>query len=100
MRLPKLGERKMDDLLDTAPCGFLRLRDDGTIEAVNRTLTAWLGSDPAAVAGRHVDSILPVASRIFFQTHVFPLLKLQGRVEEIYFSLRSASGAGVPVLLN
>jgi sigma-B regulation protein RsbU (phosphoserine phosphatase) len=90
----------MDDLLDTGPCGFLTLRDDGSIEAVNTTLLSWLGQSREGLLDRHVDAVLPVASRIFFQTHIFPLLKLQGRAEEIYLSLRSADGTQQPVLLN
>jgi sigma-B regulation protein RsbU (phosphoserine phosphatase) len=90
----------MDDLLDTGPCGFLTLRDDGSIEAVNATLLTWLGQSREGLLDHHVDAVLPVASRIFFQTHIFPLLKLQGRAEEIYLSLRSADGTQQPVLLN
>jgi signal transduction histidine kinase/ActR/RegA family two-component response regulator len=43
---------------------------------------------------------MTVAGRIFYQTHLFPILKLHGRVEEVYFSLRAKSGAEVPVLAN
>lgn len=88
----------MDDLLNTAPCGFLSFADDGRIEAVNATLLRLLAHEE--LRGRHVETILPVASRIFYQTHFFPLLKLRGEVEEIYFSLRTASGEDLPVLVN
>lgn len=88
----------MDELLDTAPCGFLSFTDDGMIEAVNDTLLRLLAREELAC--RHVETILPVASRIFYQTHFFPLLKLRGEVEEIYFSLRTGSGEDLPVLVN
>ncbi|HEX8142367.1 MAG TPA: ATP-binding protein [Pyrinomonadaceae bacterium] len=90
----------MDDLLNRAPCGFLVFADDGKIVMVNATLPAWLGYEPSEIEGRHVEYIMPVASRIFYQTHFFPLLKLHGKVEEVYLSLRSKSGADVPVLVN
>lgn len=90
----------MDDLLNTAPCGFLAFSDDGTIKAVNATLLRLLGHDADELSARHLESILPVASRIFYQTHFFPLLKLHGKAEEVYFSLRSRSGEEIPVLVN
>src|SRR5918993_938774 len=90
----------MDDLLNTAPCGFLSFDDDGRIAAANETLAELLGYERGELLGRHVESLLPVASRIFYQTHLFPLLKLHDRVEEVYFSLRSKGGAETPVLVN
>lgn len=90
----------MDDLLNTAPCGFLSFADDGQIVAANATLQSLLGYDEGELCGRPVESLLPVASRIFYQTHFFPLLKLQGRAEEIYLSLRTKTGAELPVLVN
>jgi PAS domain S-box-containing protein len=90
----------MDNLLDTAPCGFLAFADDGTIQAINATLLEILGYKRDDLQGRHVEAILSVAGRIFYQTHFFPLLKLHGRAEEIYLSLKSKSGHEVPVLVN
>jgi PAS domain S-box-containing protein len=90
----------MDDLLNTAPCGFLSFTDDGKIVLVNATLLDLLGYEPDELTGRHIDSLLTVASRIFYQTHLFPLLKLHDRVDEVYFSLRSKGGAEMPVLVN
>ncbi|HEY0099404.1 MAG TPA: ATP-binding protein [Pyrinomonadaceae bacterium] len=90
----------MDDLLNTAPCGFLSFNDDGKIMLVNATLLNLLGYEPDELPGRHVESLLTVASRIFYQTHLFPLLKLHDRVEEVYFSLRAKDGAEIPVLVN
>jgi PAS domain S-box-containing protein len=90
----------MDDLLNTAPCGFLSFNDDGRILMVNATLLDSLGYESGELQGRQIESILPVASRIFYQTYFFPLLKLNGKVEEIYLSLRTKSGADVPVLTN
>lgn len=90
----------MDDLLNTAPCGFLSFRDDGKILMVNATLLNILRYDSEGLKGDHIHSILSVASRLLFQTHLFPLLKLHGKMDEIYLSLRSKDGDDVPVLMN
>jgi PAS domain S-box-containing protein len=90
----------MDELLNSAPCGFLAFADDGTIQHVNATLLAWLGYAEGELQGRHVERVLPPGGRIFYQTHFFPLLKLHGRAEEIFLSLRSVTGEELPVLVN
>lgn len=90
----------MDDRLDTAPCGFLTFADDGTVREVNATLRDLLGYGEGELEGQHVEALLSVGARIFYQTHLFPLLRLGGLVEEVYVSLRARDGADVPVLLN
>jgi len=90
----------MDPLLDSAPFGFLVARDDGLVELANRTLADMLGKSVDAIVGHHLDGLLTNPSRIFYQTHFFPILKLQGRVHEVYVSMLSAKGEEIPVLLN
>ena len=93
-------EHGLDPVLDRAPCGFLSFADDGTIRAANRTLGAMLGFDTKELVGHHIDSLLTVGSRIFYQTHLFPLVRLQERVEEIFLLLRAKNGEDVAVLAN
>ena len=90
----------MDELLNTAPCGFVAFADDGTILDVNGTLLGWLGHERERLLGEHVEALLPPAGRIFYQTHFFPLLKLHNRAEEVYLSLRARDGADLPVMAN
>lgn len=90
----------MDDILDTAPCGFLSFSEDGTITLANATFAAMVGHERDSLAGCSVEKILTVGARIFYQTHFFPLLKLHGIVEEIYLTLQSKGGSEVPVLVN
>ncbi len=88
------------DLLAQAPCGFVSFREDGTIVYANATLGHLLGVDVHELVGQSFERILTVPARIFYQTHFFPLIKLHGRAEEIYFTLRAGSGAPVHVLAN
>jgi PAS domain S-box-containing protein len=87
-------------MIDTAPCGFLRFDDAGNILLINQTLLRSLGRQAEEVAGKPIDRILPVAGRIFYQTHFFPLLKLHGKVNEGFFSLKARSGDEIPMLVN
>ena len=90
----------MDALLDTAPCGFVSTADDGTMLEVNTTLAALLGYTRVELEGWHLEKILFPGARIFYQTHVFPMLRLHGRVEELYLALRTRDGRDLPVLMN
>jgi signal transduction histidine kinase len=76
-------------LLDRAPCGFVTFASDGTIQDVNATLLEMLGAEKADVIGRPFESFLTIASRIFYQTHLLPMLKLQSSVEELFITMRS-----------
>ena len=90
----------MDELLDNAPCGFLVFTDDGKIVEANSTLLELLGYERGELLDLHIEKIFSVAGRIFYQTHFFPLLKLQGKIEELYLDLRSKAGGNIPVLIN
>jgi PAS domain S-box-containing protein len=88
------------DLLDRAPCGFVSFGDDGTILHANATLGQMLGVDVRELVGKSFETILTLPTRIFYQTHFFPLIKLHGRAEEIYLALRDQAGSAVHVLAN
>src|SRR6185437_11700238 len=90
----------IDPVLDDAPCGFVAFTDDGTVRMANRTLATMLGVSPDALVGRHVESMLTVGSRIFYQTHLFPMLRLHGQANEIFLLLRAAKGEDVAALAN
>jgi PAS domain S-box-containing protein len=91
---------QLDPFLDTAPCGFFSFGDDGVVGVVNTTLLEMLGRARDEVVGAHIENLMTVSSRIFYQTHFFPLLRLEGRAEEIFLTLRHQDGSAVPVLAN
>lgn len=87
-------------LLDRAPCGFVVIADDGRIREVNATLRTLLGYERGEIEGEHLARILSAGGRVFYQTHLFPLLRMRGKVDEIYLTLRTRNGEEIPVLLN
>jgi PAS domain S-box-containing protein len=90
----------LDPILDAAPCGYVAFADDGTIRLVNQTLLELLGYSRSDLTGRHVETIFAVGTRIFYQTHLFPLLRLHGYANEIFLLLRQKPGTDVGVLAN
>lgn len=89
-----------DALYNSAPFGDLSLGPDGRITRVNATLSAWVGLPAEALAGKRLRDLLTVPSRIFYETSVAPVLKLQGRFEEVSLDLTLAEGGKLPVLAN
>jgi signal transduction histidine kinase len=90
----------LDPLLDTAPCGFLSLDDAGIVRLANSTLAELVQRPREEVEGHHIDQLLSAAGRIFYTTHLFPLLRLHGHAEELYMPLLRADGTEIPVLAS
>jgi PAS domain S-box-containing protein len=90
----------MDELLATLPCGVVSFTDEGIISYANETLARMLGFAHEELRGRHVETLLTIAGRIFYQTHFFPLLRLHGNADEIFLLLRKKDGEEVGALVN
>ncbi|MCM3662488.1 SpoIIE family protein phosphatase [Georgenia satyanarayanai] len=85
---------------DEAPCGLLLLADDGTVLDANATFLQWAGRPAGEVLGRvRLSQLLSVGGRIYWETHLSPLLHVEGRAEEVALELRGPGGR-VPVLVT
>jgi signal transduction histidine kinase len=80
------------ELLDRAPCGFISFGDDARITLVNTTLLDRLGYGRGELLGKHVEMLFTRAAQIFYQTHLFPLVKLHGRVDELFLLAQTKGG--------
>lgn len=67
---------------------------------INATLLDILEYLPEELQERNIESIMPIASRVFYQTHLFPLLKMHGEVHELFLSLQTKADRDVPLLVN
>ena len=89
-----------EDLYQTAPCGYVSLSPNGGIVKANQTLADWLGRDVDDLLGKQVHDILGFGGRIAFETHLAPLLRMQGYVYEIALDLLKADGEKIPTIAN
>lgn len=87
-------------LYDNAPCGYLTALPDGTVIKVNQTFLTIAGYDAQDVLSRRLVELVTAGARIFYETHLVPLLGLQGSVREIALDLVRGDGSRLPVLLN
>jgi signal transduction histidine kinase len=90
----------MSDILEFAPCAYIRFSETGTIERINSTLANWIGAPKHTIEGQLIQSLLPKAGQIFLQSYIFPQLKFSTDLEECHFKLLTRSGERIPVLGN
>jgi len=96
-----LLEERVEDLYEHAPCGYLSTLPDGTIARLNQTLLEWLGiSREVALGGMKFQALLTVGSKIYYETHYAPLLRMQGFANEIAFEIVRGDQRILPVFVN
>lgn len=88
------------ELLSQVPCPVLVTDGTGRVLAVNNELLELVGGTAEQWLQKKIEDLLPPASRIFLQTHVWPLLLRQGAVHEIQLQLNNAESKRVPVMVN
>jgi PAS domain S-box-containing protein len=98
--LAHLLEEDPADLYENAPCGYLSALPDGTIVKANRTFCSWTGRPVAEVLGARFPDLLSIGGRVLTQTHLVPLLRLQGAVREVALDVVRSDGSTVPCLAN
>jgi sigma-B regulation protein RsbU (phosphoserine phosphatase) len=88
------------ELFDNAPCGFIVLNDQGRVVLVNHTLRTWLDLGDSELLGKRLLDLLPMAGRVFYETHFAPLLLMQGYFHEVALDLLKRDGTRLNVLAN
>jgi sigma-B regulation protein RsbU (phosphoserine phosphatase) len=95
------GPPAVEQLFEHAPCAHLVADMGGRLVLVNATLCDWLGYDKTELlAGPTFADLLSMGGRIFHQTHIAPLLRMQGSVAEVKLDFRRKDGKLLPVIVN
>ncbi|MDQ7912341.1 PAS domain-containing sensor histidine kinase [Pseudomonas sp. 102515] len=100
MQRDKAPESYLPMLYEEAPCGLVVTKEDGTILRTNLTFSQWVGFRVPELCGMRFQDLLTMGGRIFHQTHLAPLMKLQGSVAEVKLDLKHHDGQKVTMLLN
>ena len=99
-QLGRLLEEDPADLYENAPMGYLSTLPDGRIVKVNRTFCAWTGRSAEDLIGARFQDLLSIGGQVFHETHLSPLLRMQGAVREIALDVVRVDGSVLPCLLN
>jgi PAS domain-containing protein len=85
---------------DQLPCSVLVTDRGGFVQIVNQGLLELVGGTHDRWFAKSMDAMFPMASRIFLQTHVWPMLLRDGQVREIRLQILDGAGKQIPVFLN
>ena len=88
------------ELFDSAACALAVTAQDGTILQANARFSEWLGLSLEELHGRRFQDLLTMGGRIFHQTHLAPMLRMQGSVSEVKLDMLHRDGHTLTVLLN
>jgi phosphoserine phosphatase RsbU/P len=89
------------DLFEVAPCGYVVLDRNGTVQRANAEFLRLVDATPDHVVGRRtLSSLVSTGGQILLETHVRPILEHAGEVREIALELVRPDDGRVPVLLN
>ncbi|MGN6166188.1 MAG: ATP-binding protein [Flavisolibacter sp.] len=90
----------MENYFEQGPGIYFSLTDDGCLLDINQHLCSCLHYEKKELVGKKTDILFTVATRIFYETHFFPLLKMQGHAEEIFITLKKSNGDALPIMIN
>ena len=86
-----------DALSRHAPCGYLYIYPAGGILQCNCTFLSWTGYSPRGVSALRFAQLLTAGGRIFFETNILPILRVEGAVSQVALDIVCSDGRGVPV---
>jgi sigma-B regulation protein RsbU (phosphoserine phosphatase) len=89
-----------EDMFENAPCGYVVLLTNGRVVRVNRTMLGWTGHTADQLVGKRFSDFLNMAGRIFYETHIAPLLRMQGFFNEFAIDVAGADGTPVQMIAN
>ncbi len=85
-------------LADGLPCAWLRLSPEGAIVDASRATEQLAGASPGGLRDLAFDELLTLPSRVVYQAHLLPLLRLAGDTAELSLTLRRPGGGTLEVL--
>jgi sigma-B regulation protein RsbU (phosphoserine phosphatase) len=89
-----------DDFFESSLCGFVITDGDGNISRINKRTAEWLNSKSEKFSGKRFSDILSIGGRIYFETHLWPLLRMQGHFDEVAVELTDSGKGKIPVYIN
>lgn len=90
----------MNTLINQLPCPILLTDATGHIIMTNTNLLQLVGGTAEQWQNKLLEDLLPPPSRIFLQTHLWPILYHENLVKEIHMQLYDSQKQRVPVLVN
>ena len=98
VKTPQIDD--FEDMFENAPCGYVTLLPNGRIERINKTLLEWTGHSADEMLNKRFSGFLNTAARIYFETHIAPLLRMQGFFNEFAIDMVTADRKLLQMIVN
>ncbi len=96
----QLLQEDFEDFFENSLCGYVTTNLKGDIIRCNTCLAHWLQYEKEDLKGKRFSSLLAIGGRMYYETHLAPLMRLQGFFDEIELELVSKSGERLHFLVN
>jgi sigma-B regulation protein RsbU (phosphoserine phosphatase) len=95
-----LHQTDLNDFFENALSGFAIADPEGQLIKVNQTLLKWVGCQAKDIIAKRFSDLLSIGGKIYYETHLWPLLRMQGYFDEVAVELSGTKGPKIPVLIN
>lgn len=90
-----------EELYEMAPCGYVSTTPDGYIRKANRAFIQWTGYERQELIPKmRFQDVLTIGGKIYYETHLSLLLRIQGEANEIALDLLGKNGQVTPALVT
>lgn len=93
-------QENFEDFFAHSLSGHVIADGEGKILRINQRLADWLGCDVSAAVGQRFSDLLTVGGKIYYETHLWPLLRMQGYFDEVALELGFTNNQKLQVLVN
>lgn len=92
--------KDFDEFFESSLCGYVITDGNGKITRLNQCAAKWLYGNPEDFKESRFSDILAIGSKIYFETHLWPLLRIQGQFDEVSIELADTGNGKFPVFIN
>ncbi len=89
-----------EDFFEGSLCGFVIADTEGNILRANAKIASWIDCTVHELTIKKFSDLLAVGGKIYYHTHLWPLLRMQGFFDEVVLELSSTSGNKLRVMVN
>ena len=93
-------QENFENFFESPLCGFVIADAQGIILRANKKVAGWVGYNTNELKGKRFLDLLAVGGKIYYETHLWPLLRMQGFFDEVVLELRGSTGQRLRVMVN
>lgn len=90
----------MNQHVNEIPGGVLYLNHEANVIDINDTCLQWLQLNKEQIIGKHIESLLTIASKVMFHSYFYPTINLSNQVNELYIHMKNAQNESCAYLMN